>query len=121
MNALSIFIWVTDYNIFIVWFCNHINNIVIFGGYMFIKFLVEKYLEKQGELPVDHTLYGESDMLNDVSGGVNIRKVDYHKTVLLKTLHKKGKVTILDNGDVMMGKKKVQQTTAPSQDQGSLF
>lgn len=89
---------------------------------MFLKFLIEKYMETQGEMDLTHNGYGEDDMLKDLSEkSLNIRHIDYHKTVLAKSLQKKGKITILDNGDLMLGKKKVQKTSAPSTEQGSLF
>lgn len=89
---------------------------------MFLKFLIEKYMETQGEMDLTHNGYGEDDMLKDLSEkSLNIRHIDYHKTVLAKNLQKKGKITILDNGDLMLGKKKVQKTSAPSTEQGSLF
>lgn len=89
---------------------------------MFLKVLIEKYMETQGEMDLTHNGYGENDMLKDLAEkSLNIRHIDYHKTVLAKSLQKKGKITILDNGDLMLGKKKVQKTSAPSTEQGSLF
>jgi len=89
---------------------------------MFLKILIEQYLEKQGEMDLTHNGYGEDDMLKDLAvNRLNIKHIDYHKTVLAKNLQKKGKITILDNGDLVLGKKKAQKTVAPSSEQGSLF
>ena len=89
---------------------------------MFLKYLVEKYMEKQGEMNLSHETYGEDDLLKDIGEQkMNVRHLDYHKTVMAKGLSKKGKITILDNGDLMLGKKKTKTTSAPSTEQGSLF
>lgn len=89
---------------------------------MFLQFFVEQYVEKQTEIEIHNTPYGEDDMLEHLKqGNMNIRKMDFHKTVLVKSLQKKGKVTVLDNGDVMLGKKQVQKNSSPAVEQGSLF
>lgn len=88
---------------------------------MFLKYLLESYQEKQTEIEFTQNELTPEIFIDEIKNGKKISDLDYQRTVMAKQLHKKGLVTIRDDGIVVPGKVKRQKTAKSIQSQDSLF